>query len=403
MYSTLQKIIAINFSKMEKKIILCVDDEPIILNSLKQELSQYFADSMIIEIAESGEEGLELIDFFREKGKEIVVIISDYIMPQMRGDEFLIKAHRSLPTCMKILLTGQASLEGVTNTINQTNLYRYISKPWSTKDLLMTIEAAIESYYKDKTLRFQNKQIQSSIRYAERIQSAVLPSSSYLSTLFPNHFIFYKPKDIVSGDFYWCREEDNKIIIALADCTGHGVPGAFMSLIGHQLLNRTIIDKKIYSAEKILESLNNAIREVWNGERTSIHEGMEVAICIIDKSKNTISFAGARRPICMIQNNELTYIKGDRIGIDGNKNVVYTNHQFELQPNTQIYLYSDGYQDQFGGRENRRFMSKNLRELFQKIEKEPIDKQLEEISTTFENWKGSNEQIDDILILGIKI
>ena len=135
---------------MDKKIILCIDDEPIILNSLKQELSQHFSESMIIEVAESGEEGLEIIDFFREKRKEIVVIISDYIMPQMRGDEFLIKAHHLLPTCMKILLTGQASLEGVTNTINETNLYRYISKPWNTKDLIMTVESAIENYEKDK-------------------------------------------------------------------------------------------------------------------------------------------------------------------------------------------------------------------------------------------------------------
>jgi serine phosphatase RsbU (regulator of sigma subunit) len=388
---------------MDKKIILCIDDEPIILNSLKQELSQHFADSMIIEVAESGEEGLEIIDFFREKGKEIVVIISDYIMPQMRGDEFLIEAHRLLPNCIKILLTGQASLEGVTNAVNQTNLYRYISKPWSTKDLIMTVESGLENYHKDKKLKFQNKQIQSSIRYAERIQSAVLPSSNYLTELFPNHFIFYRPKDVVSGDFYWCREEGNKIIIAVADCTGHGVPGAFMSLIGHQLLNRAVIDKKIYSPEKILENINKAIREVWNQERASTHEGMEMAICVIDKEKNTISFAGAKRPICIIQNHKPNHIKGDRVGIDGKENATYTKHEFELQPNTQIYLYTDGYQDQFGGRENRRFMSKSLRDLFLQIENKSSQEQLEEITATFNTWKRSYDQIDDVLVLGIKI
>lgn len=388
---------------MEKKIILCVDDEPIILNSLKQELSQYFSDSMIIEVAESGEEGLEIIDFFKEKGREIVVIISDYIMPQMRGDEFLIEAHRLLPNCMKILLTGQASLEGVTNAVNKTNLYRYISKPWSTKDLIMTVESAIQNYNKDRILKLQNKQIQSSIRYAERIQSAVLPSSNYLTELLPNHFIFYKPKDVVSGDFYWCRKEDNKIIIAVADCTGHGVPGAFMSLIGHQLLDRAVIDKKIYEPEKILESVNKAIRQVWNGERASIHEGMEMAICVIEKEKNKISFAGAKRPICIIQNNKPSHVKGDRVGIDGKQNAIYTKHEFDLQPNTQIYLYSDGYQDQFGGRENRRFMSKNLRNLFLQIEKKSPQEQLEEVSSSFENWKRHYDQIDDVLVLGIKL
>ncbi len=388
---------------MDKKIILCVDDEPIILNSLKQELSQHFADSMIIEVAESGEEGLEIIDFFKEKGKEIVVIISDYIMPQMRGDEFLIETHRVLPNCMKILLTGQASLEGVTNAVNRTNLYRYISKPWSTKDLMMTVESAIENYEKDKTLKSQNRQIQSSIRYAERIQSAVLPSSSYLKELLPNHFVFYKPKDVVSGDFYWCRDDDNKIVIAVADCTGHGVPGAFMSLIGHQLLNRAVIDKKIYSPEKILENVNRAIRAVWNGERASIHEGMEIAICVVDKEKNKISFAGAKRPICIIQNDELYYIKGDRMGIDGKENAIYTKHEFEIYPNTQIYLYSDGYQDQFGGKENRRFMSKKLREVFQRIESKTSQEQLEELSSEFESWKRNYDQIDDVLVLGIKL
>ncbi len=388
---------------MDKQIILCIDDEPIILNSLKQELSQYFAESMIIEVAESGEEGLEIIDFFKEKGKEIVVIISDYIMPQMRGDEFLIEAHHLLPNCMKILLTGQASLEGVTNTVNETNLYRYISKPWNTKDLIMTIESAIEKYHKEKTLKSQNKQINSSIRYAERIQSAVLPSSNSLLELLPHHFVFYRPKDVVSGDFYWCREEDNKIIIAVADCTGHGVPGAFMSLIGHQLLNRAILDKKIYSPEKILENINKAMRAVWNGERTSIHEGMEVAICVIDKVKNILSFAGAKRPICIIQNNELNYTKGDRIGIDGKENAIYTKHEFEIKPDTQIYLYSDGYQDQFGGKENVRFMSRNLRNLFQKIANKSSEEQQKEITTTFQNWKGNHNQIDDVLILGVKI
>ncbi len=388
---------------MDKKVILCIDDEPIILASLKQELSQRFADTMIIEVAESGKEGLEIIEFFKEKRREVVLIISDYIMPQMPGDEFLIKAHALLPNCMKILLTGQASLEGVTNAVNKTNLYRYISKPWNTKDLLMTVETAIQGYEKEKTLKRQNKQIQSSIKYAERIQSAMLPSANYLTELFSNYFIFYRPKDIVSGDFYWCREEDNKIIIAVADCTGHGVPGAFMSLIGHQLLNRAIIDKKIYSPEKILESVNKAMRQVWNQENSSIHEGMEMAVCVIDKKKNKLIFAGAKRPICIIQNNKLKYTKGNEMGIDGKENTSYIKQEFDLEPNTQIYLYSDGYQDQFGGEEDRRFMSKNLRELFQKIEMKSAQEQQKEIATTFDNWKQNNKQIDDVLIFGFKI
>ncbi|WP_291722786.1 PP2C family protein-serine/threonine phosphatase [Bernardetia sp.] len=388
---------------MDKKVILCVDDELIILNSLKQELSERFAETMIIEVAESGDEGLEIIDFFREKGKEVVLIISDYIMPQMKGDEFLIEAHKVLPNTMKILLTGQASLEGVTNAVNKTNLYRYIPKPWKTRDLIMTVEGAIENYNKDKLLKSQNRQIQSSIRYAERIQSAVLPSSKYLSEVFPNHFVFYQPKDVVSGDFYWAREEGNKTIIAVADCTGHGVLGAFMSLIGHQLLNRAIVDKKIYSPEEILKNMNTAIRNVWSEKQVNSREGMEVAICVIDKEEKKLSFAGARRPICIIENGSLNYIKGDRAGIEGKENAFYSKHEFDLRPNTQIYLYSDGYQDQFGGIQNRRFMSKNLRDLFVSIENKSSKEQLEEIASTFTEWKRNYDQIDDVLVLGIHL
>lgn len=388
---------------MDKKIILCVDDESLIVNSLKQELSQHFAETMIIETAESGEEGLEIIDFFRERGNEIILIISDYIMPHMRGDEFLIKAHQFLPNAIKILLTGQASLEGVTNAINHTNLYRYISKPWNTKDLILTVETAIENHQKDKKIKSQNRQIQASIKYAQRIQSAVLPSASYLSDILPQHFVFYKPKDVVSGDFYWCREEGNKIIVALADCTGHGVPGAFMSLIGHQLLNRAVVDKKIYSPEKILENVNSAMRDVWNGEQASFHEGMEMAVCVIDKETKKIAFAGAKRPIMIIENGNLNYTRGDRTGIDGKQNVVFTKHEFDVKEGTQFYLCSDGYQDQFGGKQNRRFMSRNLRDLLENNSQKTMQEQLEEVEKTFENWQEKHSQIDDVLVLGIRL
>lgn len=388
---------------MEKNVILCVDDESMILTSLKKELYRYFSDSMIIETVESGKEALETIDFLISKGKEIVVIISDYIMPHMRGDEFLIEAHRHVPTAMKILLTGEASIEGITNLINQAGLYRYIAKPWKKDDLIMTIESAIEMYHNNKIIKYQNIQIKDSIRYAERIQSAILPSSDYLSLFLPNHFVFYRPKDVVSGDFYWCRKIDDKIIIVVADCTGHGVPGAFMSLIGHQLLNRVIVEKKIYSPDKILESMNKVIGEVWNEKQRHTYDGMEVAICIIDKKVNKISFAGARRPICIIENRELSYIKGDRHPVDGREKVTYTKHEFDLKPNIQIYLYSDGYQDQFGGKENKRFMSENLKSLYKEISTKSTEKQLEEVENTFDKWKDNYEQRDDVLILGIKI
>ncbi|WP_338759672.1 SpoIIE family protein phosphatase [Bernardetia sp. ABR2-2B] len=388
---------------MEKNVILCVDDEPIILKSLKKELAGHFAESMLIETAESGDEGLEVIDFLKSRGKNITIIISDYIMPQMRGDRFLIEAHKHLPNAMKILLTGEASIEGVTNVINKIDLYRYISKPWKKADFIMTIESAIEKYNRDKTIKTQRKKITDSINYAERIQSAILPSSDYLNKLLPNHFVFYKPKDIVSGDFYWCREIEGKIIIALADCKGHGVAGAFMSLIGNQLLNRATIEKKIYSPEKILESMNSVIGEVLTSKQKKGESGMEVAVCVIDKEESKVSFAGAKRPICIIENENLIYIEGDKTAIDGKESITYTKQEFDLKPNTQIYLFSDGYQDQLGEKENKPFTSQNLKSLYQTISEVTPKEQLEKLENTFESWKGKEEQIDDVLVLGIKI
>lgn len=367
------------------------------------ELYRYFSDTIIIEIAESGQEALEMMEFLKNRGNEIILIISDYIMPNMHGDKFLIEVHRQLPTAMKILLTGEASIEGITNIINKTNLYRYISKPWDKNDLIMTVESAIEKYYSNKQILHQNIQIQDSIRYAERIQNAILPSADYLNLLIPNHFVFYQPKDVVSGDFYWCRRTDNKIIIVVADCTGHGVPGAFMSLIGHQLLNRAILEKKIYLPDKILQSMNEVIGDVWNDNQKGTNDGMEVAICIIDEQEDKVFFAGARRPICIVQDGELKYVKGDKAAIDGKPNSTYTTHQFKVQKGTQIYLYSDGYQDQFGGKENKRFMSQNLKSLYQTISKKSPKEQLKELTNTFEDWKGNYEQRDDVLVVGIKI
>lgn len=389
---------------MQKQVILCVDDEPIILDSLKQELMPVFEHDFIIEIAESGEEGLEIIDFLHAKGKEIVVVVSDYIMPSMRGDEFLINVHRRVPKAMKILLTGQASLEGVANILNQTNLYRYVAKPWKAEDLIMTVESAVELYQKDKLLKYQREQINASLRYAKRIQESILPSTYTLNYLFKNHFVFYRPKDVVSGDFYWTYQKGGKIILALADCTGHGVPGAFMSLIGQQLLTRAVVDKKIYAPNEILTYINRIIQLIWNTEgRITSREGMDLGVCVINKDENTISFAGAKHPLAIFQNGEKIHIKGDRKSIDGNKATAFTLHQFPLHENTRIYMYSDGFQDQFGGDKNMRFKSHKIREMLNQIHHKTMQEQLSDITKIFETWKGYQIQIDDVTLIGIEV
>ncbi len=413
---------------MKKLAILCVDDEHIVLNSLKDELAGYFGASVIIETAESGEEALEVLTFLKKRNLPLALIISDYVMPFMKGDELLEVFHRESPGTVKILLTGEASLEGVTNAVNKANLYRYIPKPWETKDLAMTVTAAIESFSKDKQLEEQNqqlrqlnqslemkveeriqeihkknKQIEASIRYAQRIQQAILPPERVIASVFPKHFILYRPRDVVSGDFYWFSEKNGKAVLVAADCTGHGVPGAFMSLIGESLLGKTVHDMGVLAPDQILSKLNEGIANVWKQDKSMMREGMDIAVCVIDKANRTVEFAGAKNPLVVVDKGETTVIKGDKASLDGNLDNEYTAHLLHLDTGAHFYMYSDGFQDQFGGEENKKFTSRKFRELLSSIHKQPIAAQRLALEQVFERWRGNHPQIDDLLVVGVEI
>ncbi|WP_051203428.1 SpoIIE family protein phosphatase [Hugenholtzia roseola] len=414
---------------MKKKTILCVDDEQIVLNSLKSEISRHFGGRIAVEIAESAEEALEVLDFLLRRNHEIVVVVSDYVMPNMKGDELLSRVHEMLPATKKILLTGQANLEGVTNAINQASLYRYIAKPWETNDLMMTLEAAVQSYEQDTLLQAQNEelrllnanleqkvaertaalqetnnQIQASIRYAQRIQSAVLPSLETIAKSFSDYFIFYQPRDVVSGDFYWFAEKEHKTIIVAADCTGHGVPGAFMSLIGNDLLNRAVHDREVHAPEKILEQVDKSLNRVWRNENTTLRDGMDVSVVVIDRQEQTLSFAGARGVVLVFDaKGQMHYLKGDKTSIDGRKVSVFTRQSLPLEGKTRFYLYSDGFQDQFGGEDNFKFTSKRLRNFIAELQTQPLTAQSQIVADTFFKWKGDLKQTDDVLLMGFEI
>lgn len=255
----------------------------------------------------------------------------------------------------------------------------------------------------------QNKAIKSSINYAQRIQEAMLPRKDQLDKLLPNSFVLFKPRDSVSGDFYWVSEikswYEPDVVFAAVDCTGHGIPGALMSMIGMNSLN-AIISRGIAESNQVLEALNVEIRTALQQEKTGNNDGMDVALCIYRREKSILEFSGAKNPLVYIQNNELHQIKGDIHSIGGSKrktNLTFKKHLVSIDQPTMIYLFSDGYRDQFGGKENMKFMSKRFSKLLMDIHQKPLDMQMKILNDTIEAWKGEGDQTDDILVMGIRL
>lgn len=257
----------------------------------------------------------------------------------------------------------------------------------------------------------QKKKITSSIQYARRIQSAVLPPDEEISQIIPNHFILHKPRDIVSGDFYWFTEKEGVAILAVADCTGHGVPGAFMSMLGtaylNEIVNKIGINKHIRSlnANEILGQLReNVIKSLHQTNNTDSKDGMDVALCIIDFENHQLQFAGANNPLLLIRNNEITEIKGDRMPIGiGKHQTPFTNHELDLQKDDVIFMFSDGYVDQFGGSKGGKFLLKRFKKLLMEVHGYSFDEQKSVLEKNFNEWRGTHFQVDDVLVVGLKI
>lgn len=251
----------------------------------------------------------------------------------------------------------------------------------------------------------KNKEITDSINYAKRIQEAILPGKGELASLLPHSFILYLPKDIVSGDFYWFAQKDNKVLVAAADCTGHGVPGALMSMIGNDKLHHVITEKGVTVPGNVLKELDQRLITVLNQDEASANkDGMDVALLSIDTYNRTVSFAGANRPLYHFSKNGLSEVKGTKLpvagGVYGSKEFV--THSINAVEGDTFYIFSDGFADQFGGENGKKLTTNRFKQLLADIQPLTMEEQLEELSKRFTEWRGSCEQLDDVLVIGIR-
>jgi serine phosphatase RsbU (regulator of sigma subunit) len=264
-----------------------------------------------------------------------------------------------------------------------------------------------ELFIQAENLSIAYTEIQESIRSALEIQKSILPSEMLIKSKLPQSFILYKPKDVVSGDFYWFNEKNDEIIIAAVDCTGHGVSGALMTITGHHLLNNIIHPSRSLVASEILNKLNDAIITELHPNFPNIQFGMDISLCILNKERSKLQYAGANQPLYILRGAEIIQVKADKysIGPDvmGRANK-FTNHEISLMPGDRLYLFTDGYADQFGGKSGRdKFLYSRFRELLTGMKDENMDTQVSILDRKFAEWRGDAVQLDDILVIGFKV
>ncbi len=260
-----------------------------------------------------------------------------------------------------------------------------------------------------KTIEEKNREITGSIEYARRIQTALLPGENTFQQVFSDHFIIFRPRSIVSGDFYWIHSNEKRIYLTAADCTGHGVPGAFMSMLGISSLNEIVSNHKgnPENAAEILNRLRETVKNSLHqtGKKDLTKDGMDMAFCVVDLENNKMDFAGAFNPLYIFRNGAFEQYSGDRnpVGIYHTEKASFTNHRVDIKPGDTFYLFSDGYIDQLGGPNHKKFKSKNFISLLKDIHHLPMYRQKEILEQEFDQWKGDNFQVDDVIVLGIRI
>jgi len=351
------------------------------------------------------------------------IIVSAYSLRDLGSLEALDIARGKRSDVPFILLTGPVSEEfagdciraGVDDYILKNNiallpssLKTIYAKAMArrAKDTILSMHQELKMAY-DK-IEENNKSMTDSINYAKLIQDAMLPERAVLKDYFPNSLIIYRPKNIVSGDFYWFVRRGNKLFIAVADCTGHGVPGSLISMIGNSLLNEIVNVKGIREPGAILSHLNHGVRRALKQDRkgSQRYDGMDIALCAIDSDIREITFAGANRHLIFFRGRELEVLRGDKFGIGGLHDeavIRFTNNKVTYAKDDIIYMFTDGYSDQFGGTKGKRMMTRNVLKILQKSLSFGVCEQEQLLNHWLDKWQGDYEQTDDILLIGIQL
>ncbi len=340
--------------------------------------------------------GMTMEEFKRRKGKTLLEMSSHPEVEQMVS-ECIIKK------------TG-VSYESVNHTKNmgarwfQSMISPIFDERGNIKNIMVIDSDITELKDIEEDLRQRNKDILDSINYAKRLQDAIIPPLSVIKKYLPESFVLYKPKDIVAGDFYWMEHKGDSVLIAACDCTGHGVTGAMVSVVCSNALNRALNEFQIRDAGKLLDKTRELVLETFEKSESEVQDGMDISFCAINLKEGIIEWSGANNPLWYIRNNELHEIKGDKQPIGkqvGQK--LFTTHKLKIQKGDIFYLFTDGYADQFGGPIGKKYKYKQLQQTLLNISSLSMDEQKEILDQTIENWKGELEQVDDILIVGIRV
>jgi serine phosphatase RsbU (regulator of sigma subunit) len=349
----------------------------------------------------------ELETKFKTKEKE-TELSEIKLIQQLREKENLEKLKRKNYFIIILSLVGVFILLLAFLLLKRFREKKHIAEAFKAKNEAIERQKTIidKAFYE---LTEKNNDITDSIKYAKRIQEAIFPSSDHFTKLLPDSFVYFKPKDIVSGDFYWVEKGiDGSVFVAVVDCTGHGVPGAFMSIVGFNLLNNAIHEHKCNTPADILNQMNKDLNETLKQteEESTIKDGMEISVCKWNRATNEFIFSGANTIIYHIANNELKTIKGDKHPIGsfyGEKLKPFTNITLTVSQNDCIYLFSDGYADQFGGEKGKKFKYKQLEELLFTHSNKTMTSQRAVLSNAFDLWKNNLQQVDDVCVIGIRI
>lgn len=336
-----------------------------------------------------------------------------YTVP-IKGADWYVNAHENINAISSELKTLRdkytigSLIIGLIIAISASIIARRISRRHEN----LIEQKNIEITNQRDEIAIKNQEITDSISYAQKIQNAVLPDKSIIDNCLSENFIFYLPKDIVSGDFYWFAKLDNKIVIVAADCTGHGVPGALMSMLSISLLNELVSRNKISKASDILDELRKELKIALGqtGDNYEFQDGIDMAICIIDEDKTKVQYAGAYNPLYIVRKEdgeqfELREYNADRmpIGVHPKDQISFSNQEIDLKTDDCLYIFSDGLISQFGGETGGKYKSKRLKELLLSVQNNSMVDQKELVIEEYNRWKGNNEQVDDILLIGLKV